>query len=418
LIPPGGPQFDNERAFPFELQGYIENTTNVEYLKDDDETILLNALRVRLNLSGNTNGKFDFNIGYVGKLYTGATDIGMVRYLPAQIRSELIPGDPDNSVPGVDDIFRYNLENDNYLQEAFATLYTPAFKLRLGRQKFYTGTGYAYNPIDLFNPMDPLDPTYEVDGIDALLAAIRLPRQVELQGFMRFSDRLRTSDYLVRMRSFVSGWDVALQYTHFMKERTDWEMLNTEEGLKAVEEGDPIEDFIHEFRWHLIAGEFAGELAGVGIYAEGGYVFIEEPVDIGTLDCATRDHERFLVGADYTFDMQLYVITEYLRLGQGRSESSQISLNDRMAYYTGEILAINKNTLFTGVSYPLTDLTEVSLYGIIGCDDPSAIINPWVLINVYPGVRLSLTGYLPVGDEEGQNGRGGPGGFARLKFNF
>ena len=81
-------------------------------------------------------------------------------------------------------------------------------------------------------------------------------------------------------------------------------------------------------------------------------------------------------------------------------------------------LAMGKDTLFGRVSYPLTDLTEVALNSIVNVNDPSTILNPWVLIDLFPAVKLTLTLYVPVGDEQSQNGKFGVSGFARIKIFF
>ncbi|MBD3306435.1 hypothetical protein GF348_08665 [candidate division KSB3 bacterium] len=398
-------------SMPFEVRGYVENTTTVEYLRTTEEEILLNAGRVRMNFAGEPSPSLDVGIGLVGTFNAGTTDVDLAGYLPDDLPAQILPD--------ASDIFTYRLDEEElFVQEAFGTLYTEHLRLRVGRHKFYTGTGYAYNPIDLFNVKDPLDPTYETDGLDALLLTLNLPRQTELQGMIRYDDHLKTTDYLARLKTYFRGWDLAWQYTHFLKPRLDWEALNTEEALTALLQGRSVEDFSREFRWHLIAAEFSGELWGWGIYGEGGYVVVDAPDDVGTLDEAAADHERLVVGIDHTFDMQLYCILEYLRFGQGRTDSSHITLNDRLAYLTGEILSANRDTLYAGVSYPLTDLIEVSMYSLIGCNDPSAIFNPWLIYDLRPGLKLSVSVMLPVGDDESQHGKSGPSGFARLKWYF
>ena len=398
-------------SFPFEFRGYVENTATIEYLKEDEEEMMLNAGRVRVNLSGEPDNSLDFGIGLVGTINKGALDVALTDYLPDDLQKRIIPG--------TEEIFNYHLEDDDiFLQEAFGTLYTEHFRLRVGRHKFYTGTGYAYNPIDLFNVKDPLDPTYETDGLDALLLTLELPKQTEIQGVVQYDDHLDTTDYLARVKTYIHGWDVALQYTHYLKERVDWEALNTEEALTNLTQGMSFDAFKREFHWHLVAAEFAGELWEWAFYGEGGYVFIDKPDEVGTLKDAAKDHERLLLGIDHTFDSQLYVMLEYLRLGQGRTDSADITLNDRMAWLNGEVLSNNRDTLFTGISYPVTDLIDFSLYAIIGCNDPSAIINPWLIYDIRPGLKLSLNLNIPVGGEGSQNGKSGASGFARLKFNF
>jgi hypothetical protein len=401
-----------------EFRGYVENTLTAEHLREDGSNQVLNAIRTRVNVCGEPYVGYDFGIGVVAPVYSGTTRACLVSYLPKATRNAIVQPDTASGLPGAADLFVCELESEIYVQEAFGTVYTDHVRLRLGRHKFYTGTGYAYNPIDLLNPQDPRDPTYEIDGIDAALVTLLLPRQTEVQGLVVHADRPSEADYLARLRTHISGWDVALQFTRAHRERVDWEALNTREGIVDFTASGSTDPFIREFRWNLIAGEFAGEVWGVGLHGEGGYVFAEETGDPGTLGSAARDHERILLGIDHTFDSQLYVIAEYLRCGQGRTASSDITLNDRMALVTGEILSANRDNLFAGWSYPLTDLSEVSLYSITALNDPSAILNPWLLISLYPGLKLSLTAYIPVGDEESQNGRAGASGFARLKFHF
>ena len=398
-------------SFPFEFRGYLENTTNGEYVKDEERTILLNAGRARLNLSGRPDPAFDIGLGLVGTLNTGETELSLINYLPDAFQEQILPE--------VEDFFRYEIEREDlYLQEAFGSFYSDHFWLRIGRHKFYSGAGYAYNPLDLFNVKDPLDPNYETDGIDALLLSVELPHQTELQGVLRFGEDFENTDYLARLKSYVSGWDLALQYNYYLKSRVDWEALNSEDALLAFTQGASFDDFTREFRWHLIGGEFSGELFGWALYGEGGYVFVDALDEVGTLEEAAQDHERFLLGLDHTFDSQVYLLLEYLRLGQGKADSADIRLNDRMGYLTGELMSIDRDTLFSGFSYPIGDLSELSFYAIIGCNDPSAVLNPWLVYDLRPGLKLSLSANIPVGDEDSQNGKAGPAAFARLKWNF
>ena len=409
IHPPGSDGEDGIQS-SLKIRGYVENTLNYEQSRSQKRELLLNSTRSRLNLSGKPDRNFDFGIGVVGTLNSGATEFDLAGYMPDELREQLTP-----EIAG---LFKQRIENEIFLQEAFGTLYMPNLRLRIGRHKFYTGTGYAYNPVDIFNLKNPLDPTYEINGLDSALVTAELPRQTEIQGFVKFAERLSDNGYLLKLKTYVSGWDVALQYSQNTKERVDWETLNSSEAVTALTQGAPFESFLRGFRWRLLGVEFAGEFGGIGIHGEGGYTFIKSEGDTGTLANAGEDHERFLVGIDYTSDFQLYLIAEYLRIGQGRTDSSEITLNHRMAYLSGEILSTDRDTVFTGFTYPLTDLIDFSLYGILACNDPSAVVNPWLVYSIYPGVNLTFTAYVPVGDEQSQNGKGGPGGFVRVKFSF
>jgi hypothetical protein len=156
----------------------------------------------------------------------------------------------------------------------------------------------------------------------------------------------------------------------------------------------------------------------VGLHGEGGYVFVEEPDTVGSLARAAENHERFLIGMDYTFESQWYILAEYMRLGQGVAGKASIDINDRMAFFTGETLAVGKDTLFFRASYPLTELTEFSMNTIVNANDPGALINPWLQFDLHPRVKLWAAAYFPVGDERGQMGKLGVSGFIRLKIFF
>jgi hypothetical protein len=394
------------KNFEWNLSGYVENTFNAEYLRAESRGIVLNNSRGRLNLGANLGSRFDFGMTLIGLVNLGTTRVDLFGYMPPSI------------VPVVPELFEWKFENDLYLQEAFATLYLGGFKLRAGRHKFYSGTGFAFNPIDLFNRKDPLDPTYEVDGQDAVQASFELPNQSEIQGVLRFGYDFDTVDSQARFKTHVQGWDLALQFTDHTRRRIDWGSLNTEEARHRLSRGESFRSFEGDFQYRLVAGEFSGELLGIAVRGEGGYAFVDAPDEVGTLTEAADNHVRLLLGMDYTFESQLYIIAEYMHLGQGRSSPSDISLNDRMAYYTGEILAINRDTLFAGAAYPVTPMAELSLYGIIGANDPSMILNPWFTWSLRPALKLSLSGAVPLGSVESQNGNFGIAGFVRLRYSF
>ncbi len=398
-------------AKAFNLSGYVENTLNVEYIRGDREA-LLNQTRAKLLLSGEPNRYLDYGIGVVGNLYTGRTTADMTNYLPSDTVL----------ASNVENIFAYNFSSEIYLQEAFGTLYAGWFRLRIGRHRFYTGTGYAFNPIDIFNRKNPLDPTREIDGIDALLVSFELPKEWRIQGVVRFGENFSTTDYLARVSARFGSWDLVVQYTHATKSRYDWISINTP-GSPSVPEKIlagtiPLSAFEYSFVWDFVAAEFSGELFGVHLYGEGGYAFVRPEKGQGNLSRADRDHERFLLGLDYTFRFQLYVMVEYMRIGRAAASAGEIRLDDRMAWLSGEILSMVSDTIYAGVSYPVHDLVDLSLYTLVGINDAGAWLMPWLDVNLYPGLRLSVMGSVPLGKEKSQVGRMGAGGFLRLKYYF
>lgn len=392
-LPGTGPSLKDKVKF----SGYVENTFNLEYVHETGRESILNGTRARVNLSAKPDKHFDLNIGLVGNLYMGTTSYDLTNYLPSSISLQ----------PGVENFFTYNFENEIVLQEAFGTLYVPFFRIRVGRQKYYTGNGYAFNPTDLFNTKNVLDPTYETDGIDAVFMSLDLPAQVEIHGVIRFGENFSTTDYLARLKFQVGGWDFGVQYTRWNQVRYDYGYINTVLSAKT-----------RTFIWDFVGAQFSGEIVGIHLYAEGGYAFIHAKNSRGTISNGDQDHERVLVGVDYTFDFQLYIMVEYLRYGQGRANADDITLNDRLAYYSGEMIAIGQDTIYGGISYPVTDLIDLSLYTMVGINDASAILIPWMNVSLFPGLKLSVAVNVPLGETSSQMGRMGPGGFIRLKYHF
>ena len=217
---------------PFKLQvgGYIEDTLTVEHLKGEGERLLNNA-RLRLDVSRKTERYFESSLSLIAQWNALDTELDMMQYLPRPDRLAL-------QRRGMGEAFKYPLDEfEVYLQEAFAGLNTKYFRLRLGRQKFSSGTGYAFNPIDLFNVKNPLDPSYEVDGHDAVLASFELPRQTRIQLAAVFTDKKDPANhdiryrkdvhYQARLTTQIEGWDLGLQYTYRTKKRMDWEELTS-----------------------------------------------------------------------------------------------------------------------------------------------------------------------------------------------
>ena len=406
---------DEETAGPeVNFRGYLENTTRGEYLKSTHKDRLYNNTRLRLNLSGAYQETLDYAAGIVANRNSGAKNLSLLDYLPEK--------DLKRIHPLAADFFSVEIEDDIYVQEAFIGLFLGRFNLRLGRQKFYTGVGYAFNPIDLFNTKNPQDPTYEIDGLDAVLGTLQLGDASELQLMARFAgDSSESTDYLARFKTNFFDWDLALQFTRVTRSRVDFSALNNERNIQKLLTGAAQEkDFAYSFRWNFAGLEATGEIFGVNFYLEGGYAWIKNLNNSGegtTLEKqAGQDHARGLIGFDYTFDFELSVQFEYLYLGQ--IGETPHSFNSRMAYMSGEILSLNRDTLVAGASYNLTDLLDVSLYIIGGLNDNSALINPWFNYKILPGCNLALSIYFPQGREDSANGRTGAQGFFRIKYNF
>jgi hypothetical protein len=320
-------------------------------------------------------------------------------------------------LPGTEKHFRNSLENDLYIQEAFFTLKHDAFRLRVGRQKFETGTGHAFNPTDLFNQKNPIDPTYENDGIDAVRLAVNLAGRREFT-FLLSPSLSRRPDMVARLAADAGRWSLAAQFTSIVRHRTDWTAVNNGQSLASLESGTSMDSFSRGFRWYQPALEFRRSGQRFDLYGEAGYAITNTVEAAGTLTEGERNHERLLLGVSPRLGENYRLVFEYMRLGEGTRGTVPISLNDMMAYNRGTILSTNKDTLFADAAWKTSRRVEFQFQTSVGTNHRTVYLNPWIHLTLGPGVRFSLAMYSCTGADDGAYANVGLGAFARLRWDF
>ncbi len=391
-----------------EFSGYLEDTLTGERNKVLDKTFIINETRVRLNIANRYKNKGDFSVAIVGTHYTGKKSYNLLDYLPEDDAAEF-------SSPVL-----IEQENDIWFQEAYGSLYLGNFSFRIGRQKYYTGTGYAWNPTDLFNWKNVLDPTYEIEGIDSIYLAQSFFEQASISVFYSFgtSKNTPTREYIaledgdvqVKLKMHIFSWDAALFYSNVIKDYYDYEGVLS----GAI---DPV-NLVDRARWQISGMELSGELFGIGIHAEGGYIELSKYDSEDDLPEMLKDHKKYLIGIDYTFESGLYLIFEYYHEGLGESRSDDYSINQRMAYLSGYLDSMGEDNYFVGISYPVSDFTTLALYTIGNQSDSSVVINPWITWIAGDDITVNFSIQIPSGEEESAIGRSEPSAFGRVKFTF
>jgi len=400
-----------------EFGGYVEDTISAEYLNAEEKYTFMNSARVRNNFFRDFNGKFDFGVTLVGNIINGDTEFYISDYFPGKVADQL--------PAAIRQSMKYDFENDIWIQEAYGSLYVGELKFRFGRQKYYTGTGYAWNPTDLFNRKNALDPTYETEGLDGVFLGYSFLGENEISLFYsigtshiredRSFSSIEDGDFQIKARTHIDIWEIAAHYTEAKLDRTDL----TGVLMGVIDPGKPS----MLVQWRLAGAEASGELLGIGLRAEVGYAWLDL-CDKPYLGPKTgfvediKDHARFLIGADYTFGNGLYLIGEYYYEGLGKLSADDYNLNERLAMLTGERDAIGRDNLFLGGSYPLSDLVTMEFYTISNLDDPSVILNPWLIWIAHDDVTVSLSGQVPFGVEDSSLGEIGHFVFSRLKWAF
>lgn len=323
---------------------------------------------------------------------------------------------PDSPVPSENRISSHWYPPESGSHKAYSSLSVEDITLRLGHQRYVTGTGYWWTPTDLFNSRHTLSPLYETEGLDSAFMSYAFGEDHEVEAFYSFGNRICPEtidgDYRFRMKTHTEVADLAIHYTEMKQNRTDYEGL-INGSLEAEEATIPV-------RWKLLAAGLSSSIAGVGIHAEGGHAWLslDKETEEAAANIFAKDHSRFLVGIDYTFENELYLVLEYFQEGQGKTSPDEYTINDRLAYLSGESETIGRDNLFVGAKYPIAEMTSIELYNIINANDPSVIVNPWLIWSTGEDFTLKFSAQFPVGKEESSVNGTGPSAFAHIQLNF
>lgn len=314
--------------------------------------------------------------------------------------------------------------SDHYytLQEVYTTYEPGNLQFRLGRQKFRTGTGYAWNPADLITRKSPLFPDSEMEGVDSAYLAYSFFEDSKISTIYAFGNDpyrpveeeqpMDKGNCQVTVKTHAKVLDLAIHYAEARRNHTDYEHNNGAEATVPV-------------KWRLLAAGVSGEIGKLGLHAEGGHAWLnredypgEQGLEESTEDPFSKDHSRFLIGMDYSFENELYLVLEYYQEGLGKKSPDEYTVNDRMAFNAGERETIGRDNVFLGAKYPIAGMASIELYNIINANDPSVLLNPWLTFSPNDMINVSLSAQIPVGKDETSVSKSESIAFGRIQLNF
>ena len=371
--------------------------------------------KFRLDLAAKPVKGFRLDVDVVFKTYHGYKSYYLPDLLPAEFDDKLAlweAADPAS--------VKWDLDNEFYLDNAFITISYKMLRLRVGKQQVRFGSGYFWNPTDLFNVKDLLDPTYEKRGITAIKAQMFFPQEAQLDFYYflenGFEESLEKSGFYeggqfglidepslaVRLRKSFFRWDVASTFIMKKDARIDLKRLAPE--LEPI-----IPELVISDR--LMGGfEFSGEIKGVGLRGE---------LAVNRIG----DSERFievLGSIDYTFRHGIYVLAEYLYNSRGKNGSENYTFGSWINFLTQSIRYQGQHYVSALIMVPVSRVhLELQLSGIVNASDGSFVLNPWLNYKWGDYVTLSIYGVFSWGDDgTDEFPASGQGVFARLKFAY
>lgn len=314
----------------YDFSGYVNEFPVVQFVKDDlsalygiEKNFVLNLMRLRLRpvIYFGENGRLNIEVESSFLYYQSVTGFFSSNAVksPRQLVNLkwLIKNDKNISVLNFIDrlYYRHGFDWGNII---------------IGRQRIAWGTGRVWNPVDLFNPINPT--TFykiEKDGADAIAVKYYLGSFSDLNIVFNPSEKFNDSNFGMRLRSNISEYDFSIIAGRFDK--------------------------------RMVAGfDLAGNLYEAGLRAEGLLSFGDER--------QPESFVKFIVGIDYQFTSKFYALAEYHFNGEGKTDKNEYQFERLIK---GEILNLNKNYIALSGVYQLTPLLTTTISSINNLNDGS-----------------------------------------------
>jgi hypothetical protein len=372
-----------------DLFGYYESQIMGAEIKDSFFQLYTNKLRVDLKSDISSTVSFAANFDFI--TYHGKKNWNILDFLSPAVTE----GIPEAMKP----MYVIPFSDRTFLDNAYLKLAFRPFDLTIGKQQISLGTGYVWNPVDVFNIKDVLDPTYEQPGHNAMRADIPIGLSNTITAIYSPDDEWKNSAKLIQFKGRISRFDLALTVIETTWRFHDYTVFVPEEqNFKVLPE-----------KRRLLGASTAGELLGLGIWAEFAYNWMEE----------TADFYELSAGTDYTFDFQTYILLEYYRNTLGKSDYRDYTLNDWMRNFAQEQKAVARDQVYLLIQHPVTDIVEAGLSTIYSISDNSAALVPTVMYSFSQNVDVYAYLNWNVGKEGTYfAGSMGNGGFIRVRIYF
>ena len=183
-----------------DIYGYFE--TQIMGTQLDEKVYQLFSNKLRLDLRSDISDKATFaaNVNFI--TYHGKTEWYILDFLPENVTGSV----PEELYP----VFKLTFEDEIFLDNAYLKLRFKLFDLTVGKQQISTGTGYVWNPTDVFNIKDLFDPTYEQPGHNAAMLEIPIGLDYTLTALYSPESDWESSIKMLRLKGRALHFDYTL----------------------------------------------------------------------------------------------------------------------------------------------------------------------------------------------------------------
>jgi len=372
-----------------DIYGYLESQIMGAKINDSFNQVQSNKLRVDFRADISDNITFAANYDYI--TYHGKTTWNVLNYLSQDITSQV----PEEMRP----YYVIPFSDRDFLDNAYMKIALKHLDITAGKQQISLGTGYVWNPIDVFNIKDVLDPTYEQPGHNALRVDVPIGLKYSMTALYAPEATWNQSSKLLQFKGRVGHFDYTItgietewifhDYTRFVPEQ---------QSFLAQPE-----------KRQIIGLSTAGELLGLGVWAESAWNGMAR----------SEDFYALVIGANYTFDFQTFVMLEFYRNTLAKSNFQNYTINDWMRLFAAEQKAIARDQIYILVQHPVGDFIHIGLSNIYSISDQSNVVVP--TLNYSFAQNMDITAYLNfnIGKEgTAYSDMQGSGGLLRARVYF
>ncbi len=261
------------------------------------------------------------------------------------------------------------------LDRAAVSLYGRSLTLTIGKQSIGWGTGYAFNPTDIWNRKDPLDVDAPKLGAHALRLIWSLGALTSLDLAVSPGKDWLHSIYGARYKGNWQRFDYSFSFVHYHS--SDRALFNLPEKL-------------------ILGFDGAGEVWKRGLAFEGAW---HAPLTSRRTFEDSAVYFQGVIGTDYTFDSGISYLVEYYYNGNGKKNSNLYQALDLLKLMADEMPGLGRHYLMAGLRYTLFTDYEMALFTLTNLSDRSAALMPSIEYRFQDDFIISLHGVLAVGDK-------------------
>jgi len=337
-----------------EFFGYYEAEIDQIVFTDQKYTFGYNKLRLDFTSRPSENLYFGGNLNI--QKYFGKTTWDFIDFLPKKIKEEFDPGQK----------MTITIRDSLYLDNLYLRLTLRRLDLTIGRQPISLGTGYAWNPLDIFNKKELLDPTYEQPGVNALRFEVPLGERSGIDLILAPDSSWEMSKKMLQLKLGAGSFDISLSWARQYHLFPYWSSKESRDIEKT-----------HELI-SFAGASLVGQIWELGLWAE-----------ILRSYNASENYGEYVAGIDHTFDNGFYLMVEYLHNKLGANKD-QVEFINYAHYFAGESNGIMENYIFIASQFALSDFLGGSLFGFANLDDGSFSVVPQIEWNAVENVSFSL----------------------------